>query len=99
MPTKSRTTSSTAKPGVRTIASTSLGSSYQLTRTRSGIFLKRTDRRQVHGRDQFLITSLLFSDGQAFQKYCQADPLTSSDPFAADLLCRAFHELYTARFE
>ena len=99
MPSKTRITKSSAKLSCRTIASTTLGSSYELTRTRSGVCLRRTDRRQVRGREQLLITFLRFSNDLAFREYCQADSLASADPFAAKQLDRAFDELFSAQPE
>ena len=99
MTTKTKIAKCSDEPHRRTIGSATLGSSYQLTRTKSGVCLRQTDRRQVSGRDQLLITSLLFSDDVAFLEYCRADVLASSDPFAANQLARAFHELYSAQPE
>ena len=85
-----------SETGQRTVSSTALACSYELTRARAGVCLKRTDRRQSGGREQLLITSMIFIDSAAFSEYCRADPLARSDPFAANLLARAFHELLDA---
>jgi hypothetical protein len=96
---KTRVKNLSSEARSRTISSDALGSSYQLTRAKSGVCLKRTDKRQVGGREQLLITSLLFRDSSAFRDYCQADPLASADPFAAMQLDRAFHDLNRTRPE
>ena len=85
-----------SETGQRTVSSTALACSFDLTRARTGVCLKRTDRRQSGGREQLLITSMIFADSAAFREYCRADPLARSDPFAANLLDRAFHELLDA---
>lgn len=91
---KTRVKKPSADAASLTISSEVLGTSYRLTRAKSGVCLKRTDKRQVGGREQLLITSLLFRDSAAFLDYCQADPLASTDPFTAMQLDRAFHELH-----
>ena len=93
VPTKTRIKKSFSESSTRTVSASSGASSYLLTRAKSGVCLKRTDRRQVAGREQLLVTSLLLCDSAAFREYCSADTLARSDPFAADLLERAFHEL------
>lgn len=96
---KTKVKKPSAEGGTFAIFSEALGSSYELTRVKLGVCLRRTDKRQVGGREQVFITSLLFRDGAAFREYCQADLLTSTDPFAAMQLDRAFHELHRTQPE